>query len=791
MSVTVASQGAGQLKYPGTPNLKPALVNGEGWWSAFWLHVTTTTSGATTLQTAADMNNDGATSSASEASVGVTRTNVSDANSKRIINALRNSSGSEVWAQAGATGTFTAMPEMTLGNDYLVVWGVCDLTGSGDWRLWRAVVEKNGSVLATEVTAGHASVTTFATSAHRVRDRILSTGGTNSRTLAGSGLEHVLSVKGVFPFTAGVPTTAILEGLADGTYRPDDAAVLAGGDILDWRVLETNADLANSGSNGVGDLTVDGTVDTASRIAPDSWFDTAITFDATPDGDVYEGVLGAANNIIRTGGKADGEDLEYQVELATAGTVITAWTDAGLTYPTSTTWEADLGALAIRTDGDRYRLRMREAANPSDVFDDTSTFQVGAVVVVNDQSQLRYLAFSDSTTGMSVTPNNCCVQYLASRDGPTSAAPVVQITATNSYGSGYVEMANQIATDLGYPHLPVKLVAASYEGHPVQDWIADDATDGGSGWGLYTGFMTATLEACHGRVTAIIRDPVVANAATIAAQLDTWAGMVDTLLVNQPGDTPFWLMPCNREGNQATCWDIKKAVYDLAVSGGRWKLFGHLDDWQMDGDGSKHPSTGDGTGFNDADAHAAGARRGGTRFGRCIASIVRELLSGTAIDRLGPSLVSRRWADPDRYGIDFTYDRAVEVPAGGTTGWLQYWVDGADDWATKADSGSGTIVAERVASNVVRLTRVDEAAFDPDTKSRYLFDNPWDTASGAFGGEASIRSKLDLLTYDTTSIEGGRGMPAAPNFDDGTVGAYQAPGGARRRRGLRMGLGLR
>jgi hypothetical protein len=70
----------------------------------------------------------------------------------------------------------------------------------------------------------------------------------------------------------------------------------------------------------------------------------------------------------------------------------------------------------------------------------------------------------------------------------------------------------------------------------------------------------------------------------------------------------------------------------------------------------------------------------------------------------------------------------------------------------------------------------------------YLRDVPWDTEGGAYGGETAVQALIDTLLYDTSSFDGGRGMPAAPLMGSG-MAVSEAGAASAVPRGLLPGLG--
>jgi len=268
MGVSIAAKGQAKLLLPGTPNTKPALVNGEGWWFGFGVKLTTTPWGTYSALVGYDIGDNNNFNDHSE--VGVHH----GADLRFQTPAHRTGNLNELWTQGGLDPNFAAQTAGGYGGKYIVISGVQDVSGAGDWRMIRAVVEvPSGAILGRQISAAHADITSFATNVHRGINQAFFTsttsGSGNQRTMEGTGLEHIVVVKGRFPMSGGNLDATVLDGLADGTFFWSSPEVLNGGTILDWWHLIDNSDLANHvavGGHGNFDLT--GTLDNAGAILP-------------------------------------------------------------------------------------------------------------------------------------------------------------------------------------------------------------------------------------------------------------------------------------------------------------------------------------------------------------------------------------------------------------------------------------------------------------------------------------------------------------------------------------------
>lgn len=766
MAVSISAAGQGKLRLPGTPSLKPALSSGSGWWMAFAHRTPPALGGATTQIVGSDATGNGTYADGNEAGISL------GSNSIRKYAFFLRAGSTDCWVAAGATNSFEGQSAVSLGADYLVIWGVKDMTGAGDWRLFRVVCPINGSIIGSEVTAGNALITTFAGAAHRGWAEVFADYSTNPRTPAGTALEHLVCVQGDFPFATGVPDPAIVQGLADGTYQYDDAAVLNGGTILDWRKLANATDLGNYGSNGVGALAVysgaspGGSVNSASALLPWNTF----AMNEPPDGLVFEGIKGPATFKL-TGEKPSGVTIEAQIEL-TDGTVFSAWSTTGLSEPTATTWELNRTDLTARTDGKDYKVRIRDAADHGSELLSAGAWGVGFVVVWNGQSQFERFASGGTSTGApTATPNQCRVLYPQDRKGTSSTAVVCRrLDQSGVYGSAYITAATEVANQLGATHVPVMFVDICYQGESIDEWRTNH-TPSDATWSLWTGYTTTMMAACGYRATAMARADVINTSMPegIGAALDDYLANWDALLVNNPAPMDFWLVPPVRGGDKGgwisdgTDAYIDPFVYALIEkgrSGGRFRLLCYLADWQMDGLTTNHHQANGALGDTSAEAHIAGNRRGGHRMGAGIAAQMAKALGTPALDALGPRILSAIFTSAGKTAIDVTFDRDIHVPDLSTTGLKQFWIT-SDAWATagntKNSNDGAYMTAAIISDRVVRLTKTS-GSWSGSLKVAYLRDT-FDTTAG---GESTIRTTFDGLIYDTSSVEGGRGIVALP-----------------------------
>lgn len=770
MSVKVTTNGGGSLRWPTGQNFKAPLTGRAGFWMGFWFEnpAAFAASGGSNFLIGGTPLNTGTVNGINGLAVTVGGNTSATAFLLSTTASGANATTARMWEAAGAsTAPWAGMTPTAYSSIYLFVMGVVD-TGGGVFKVFRAIIPKNGAAGAAQVEVRTPAATWAGLTQEFVNQIFIDNLGSASSstyTAAETMVEHVAIVEGAFPNSGGSPDTAVLAGLANGSYQWDSPAVLNGGSITSWRPLLSVASTTGSGtaSTVATPLTVRGTVVTGTALAP--WSTMSIA--EKPDGFVYEGVS-AASSIKLTGTKQAGQSIEFQIG-KTDASVHQAWGATGVTYPTSTTWQI-IVSLPVNSDARDYRLSIRDAANTADVVVAANAFGVGAVLVLNDQStfdiDLNYGKPPNLGALTAITTNNVRVARASSIDVAPGGATfqVARCTVPASSGSGIMALADQIGRDLGAAHVPIMLVNVSASGQPLIDWTSDAYRSADSAkWRLWSGFMAFMAANCDYRATALIRQIAIPQ-ASLATGLGTIAGMFDTLWANNIGTAPVWLLPPARGNNTpAATVDTREAMRALAATGGRWKFTGYINDNQLDGDSSHHQATGGPSGDLTAAAHAAGNIRRGLKQGRMYASLLQPLLGLTpTLDRFGPVIVSAAFTSGAKTAIDVTFDRDIHTPSGATTGLPQHWVS-TDAWATKTEFTGGII-----APRVVRITKPSGDWTGATLRYDYCRDVPFSTSLTS-GVEVGIRTSLDTLIYDTTAFEGGRGIMASPILGAGLL----------------------
>lgn len=480
---------------------------------------------------------------------------------------------------------------------------------------------------------------------------------------------------------------------------------------------------------------------------------------------VFEGIRQASSVIVRGTYSASPTDVQVALyDAPTGGNLVAAYGSATFS---AGVYSRTITGVAV---GGPYYQRVRD--NGGTATTSALPIYVGVPALPWGQSQCNNLGVSDvgglvATAGMKVF--FCKI--------PTETAPstpVITDVATGyaTLGSGIVAMANQWYADCGA--IPLMIIDCNFPGTSIDDWINDAAIPGGTGT-LWTDIAVRVMAYTDNQASAVCFDQGTADAsgyAAYAAKMDTLKAKFEAQLAGQ--DPLFLVAPHPRSNDGPNTWPIRNVQYAKAISGGDWRLWAWALDIEMDADGSPHQST-----------NAAGNRRLGTRFGRGLAKHLHD----TALDVLGPQVTSATF-NADRSAFTLTYDRDIETPAAATTGLPGFVTDAADSFATTVRTG---FTAAITGARTVTITS-SGSPFAAGLRFDYLRGVPFSSDNGDgsdyVGAESSMEANyLSKVIVDTTSFDGGRGMPASPIMGTGMAVQDAVAGTLRRRRGgLRLGL---
>jgi hypothetical protein len=801
MAVKITGPGAGSLRFPDTTNKKPALSNGQGWWCARWLRAPGAYGSSATYASGYDSNSDGDFTDASEAGFGV---GVSSTKKLRFF--YRPSSTTDCWTAGGLAGgaaNDSAMDALTPGGDYLIIWGFRDHSGSGDWRMFRTCLAKNASMGAGnwEFSAAHASITTAAGAAHRIIDRIFQDSGsqTGKSPTAGNtmGMEGVIAVSGVFPWDVGGlhPDFTVIEGLANGTYKYSDAAVLNGGTILDWRKLVDSTDLGNYGSDGSGALTMNGTVTDETPIAPVT--NPLLSEPAT--GFVWAGR--SAGTLSYTGTYLGTAPGAIKARIRSAGVAVASFDWQQVVA--SPSGNAFSFSFANVPEGGPYRIDVRWGDDTATQQLGSNDFYCGTVIVLWGQSQCVHLNGNGSGVVTPTAGHKCSVMTCSDRSTLATINTVVPAAAADC-GAGMASLINAWHAETSGK--PMMIVEVNYSGTAIRNWVANSVPGDGSTILLFgdgsvstSGLATYMMKAARGQADKVVYFQGTSDVNEEQASGPYYAADMEILragngtIVGFAGliVTPFKVavLPHPRSNDDGTnpgnkTWKLREVQYQQTVSDPtNYDLLGWLNDWMMDSNGSPHQS----------DSATTGNQRGGTRIGTLLG---RLCVTGT--DRLGPQATSAQFTSAGKTAFTVTFDRDVEVADGVDSG-LKGWLVSTNSWVTTVNYQSTYEAGFTVARTGARTVTVTKSAgsWSGNPKVGYQRGVPYDTTTALAlnGNESAFPATFaDKFLYDTTSLEGGRGMPAAPTVTDGlTISDYVAPAASSTVQGgmsLSLSMGL-
>lgn len=532
----------------------------------------------------------------------------------------------------------------------------------------------------------------------------------------GSGTDSAASpIGGVPPFTAGRRALLTNTGAADGTG-----------------LIDNYQDNYTAGAN----LTINERVSRFFALQPGGTTAT-VTFSggfATVPANVQTRIVDGAGNPL------PGFDWATKVPVP-----------AGTTY---------VGSFADVPKGGPYTIQVRDGAVPGTVTSIVNSVFVGGVVIAWGQSQNQRLN-TVGVGGLAATAGMKVFHTTITGDKANPNPTVIREVATQwaQLGSGIVAMANQWHADTGGD--PLLIVDCTYGGTSIESWINNVTNISGTemGWGLWTGVAMTSLAAGDFQATAIYFFQGTSNTSNNGAGYsDNMDVLRDKFLSVLPDQAPLIaVLPHPRSMDGPNTYTLRAIQYAKAISGGTWRLLAWLLDWQMDGDASPHQST-----------VAAGNPRGGRRIGRGLA----KLLANPALDIAGPRPVSARFTDATRAAFDVTFDRDIETPSGATTNLPGHFVstNSGTSFSLLMTGYSAAIVGPRT----LRLSKASGSWPQGTTRYDLLRDEPLSSnfadPDRYVGPEAEMDTNFfSKLITDSSTFDGGRGMPAAPIMGTGLV----------------------
>lgn len=514
----------------------------------------------------------------------------------------------------------------------------------------------------------------------------------------------------------------------------------------------------------------------------DNYNTSSLTIRERNSGFVFEGMRQTSNLTFTVGWNTTITTLEARLEDGSGNAAGgTSWTTK-VASPAAAPATTSISFTGIAAGGPYY-LAIRDSADPTNSKRvSLNCFYVGGVVIVWGQSQCSRLG-TVNLGGLSPTAG-IKATYMQHSNGATSGSMQFLDVLSNYsiIGSAIVGICNQWHEDTG--GLPLMIVHCAIPGTSLAQWISDTAS---GGWGLWTGVADTYLDYCERQASAVLYmqgTSDLGSYVTYQASMVTFQGMWQAQLTGQ--DPLFLVVPHQRSNDGANTWAMRNEQYQKAISGGKWAFCCWLLDWEMDGDTSPHQS-----------ANAAGNKRAGPRIGRGIA----KNLYNSGLDNVGAQILLCKFTDINRNVIEITYDRAIETPAAVTTALPGFSVsmNSGSTFARWTDATHPFTVAI-TASNKVQLTKTTGAWVQTTTKIDYLRGVPFTSDAGNtaeyVGAENTIEAGyLAKVLTDTTSFDGGRGMPVPPVMLTGrSVLEYTATlntGAGNKSLGSGMGMGMR
>lgn len=683
-------------------------------------------------------------------------------NPARVANRGRSSASAEIWD--ATERTFAAMPAIPGATNCLVIVGVRKVSGA--WTLFRAYCPVGGS--ATVGVGAVAPPAGWITSAVPLINQVFSSAAAGAKTPVDTAVDHVVNVRGDFPFSGGVPDAAIVEALAANaaTLRYDSPSVLAGGAILDYRTLTDAADLSDKGPGSRAAAVVVGSIATAPAVA--SWMASdAITITERPARWVFGGRGTRTQAFSGTYAGAAPVGFEIKVSSLDTGLAIPGW-DWGAKAPVSVViaggnWSLKLAGTGLPI-GSRYKFEIRETGAPSRNAATANSFDVGVRIAGLGQSQYQRMGIHNKTMAP-IAGMRAAVMDVINRNaggGGAYAQPVVDyqpLTAASATGSGYMAMANRWWELTG---VPLMIINTPTEGTSVREWdtngpygqwthVGDGVTVPGPVSAGTSGIQTLFAITLERDIDAWMLNwgtsdlPYAATmVTTLTAVLEKATTGLDAIYSNCPAP-PILVVPFPRQSSTAsipnimTMRDTQRAA---GKAGGRFKFVGEFHDWVMDNDGGPHPAAMGGAPVLEVNWNGSG--RGGFSMGQYLAGYFDP-----AIKRFGPLLLKAVFTDATRNVIEIETGRALRTIGGAALKSEIFFVS-TDSGATFVNAG----FTAAIVGTKIRLTKSAGSWPASDVTVDAIRSLPMNTDGGANGGEIAADAWMDGLPFDDQTYRG-------------------------------------
>jgi hypothetical protein len=792
MAIQNTAIGGGAALYPSGLNLKPALTGATGglaW--GFWIGLPASGMGNNTNYSfiVRDAGNDGTFNGTTDAAFFIGGDSSSQGTS-RMRPSWRSATGSGV-QQTSDPYRMTTPGQMARSVGYLVVIMAVNTgtTGSPVWQNVITLTPANGTPT-HEIMPQGTGFATWLSTATGLINRIFTTVNTfTNRTPANTVVEHVAVIAGNFPWDAANnrPDYDVLTALAAGDIVWDDASVLNGGSLRDWRKLATTSDLGDYGPLGNGALTIGGTLADASPIAPGLWQgSSSIVIDEGPAGWVFGG-RGTRTQTFTGTYTGSVTALQFRVERNTGTIASPVWTlvsgydwqTAGGTFG-SGVWSFSLPGSGLPV-GANYRIRVRDAVLTGTEGVTTARWHVGTVCLDLGQSQSQRAEEIGRGIRAPISGMACSVARM--EGGGRSAGPdgvyiqpvinTIDLTSPGQTGGGYMARAVAWWQATGEP---IMFAAMTVEGTNLSQWNNNDTYLGGNGDGFgfpYRGdnvnLPTASSTNGSGIMTMFAQylgryyDVALFNWGTSdssfepqnwTTRMGTFRGHLASYFSNS-ATAPIVIMPYPRS-NGGGQWPFPLELRDMQRAYAKTTpntVYGSdILDHIMDNDGSNHPRGGITDGTNTIREIAGeGAQRAGLTEGRALA----VWATAGAVSLGAPVLSDPVFTDANRNVIEAECGQALQTMNSAALAQL---------FAVSVNSGSSFTRTGHAATFVgtkVRITKDSGSWPAGTTHIDYCREMPFQSLRE--NTEVQAVSLVDGLVYGPPQAwRDGRGMHLLP-----------------------------
>jgi uncharacterized phiE125 gp8 family phage protein len=795
MAIQNTAIGGGALLYPAGLNLKPALTGASGglWWG-WWISLPASGMANNTLYSfiVRDAGNDGTFNGTTDAAFFIGGDSSSQGTS-RMRPAWRSAAGSSV-QQTTDSYRMTSPPQMARSTPYLVVIGVVNTgtTGSPVWQNFITLTEANGTPIHELMPQG-TNFSTWLGASTGLINRIFTTVNTfTNRSPANTIVEHVAVGAGNFPWDAANsrPDYDVLTDLAAGTVVWDDASVLNGGSLRDWRKLANNTDLNDYSPLGNGALTVEGTVADASPIAPGLWQgSSSIVIDERAGGHVFGGRGGRTQSFTGTysGGVTA---LQFRVERNTGTIASPVWTlVSGYDWQTaggtlgSGVWSFSLPGTGLPV-GANYRIRVRDATLTATEGVTTARWHVGTVCLLHGQSQMQRAEEIGRGIRAPISGMACSVARVegGGRSANSSGSyiqPVINtidLTSAGATGGGYMAMASAWWQATGEP---IMFLDMTIEGSGLSQWNNNDTYNTPNNNFNYRGDGTSPPLVGSANGSGVMtmfalfsgryRDVDLFNWGTSdssapndwTGKMATYRGHLATYFSNSTS-APMVIFPYPRS-NGGGAWpfplNLRNIQRDYAKTTANTICGPDMLDIIMDNDGSNHQrgSITDGTGTT-REIAGEGAQRLGLTMGRGLA----VWATSGAVALGAPVATAAVFTSPTRNILEIECGQTLRTENSAA---LAQMADVSTDSGTSWGRSGFTAT---LSGTKLRLTKDSGSWPTGTTRVRYLEEMPFQSLRE--NTEAAAVSLVDGLVYGPAqSWRDGRGMHMQPTGPTGLL----------------------